>query len=848
MPKAFVNGINIHYQTSGQGPDLVLIHGATGNMAFWYLSTLPILKEEFRVTVYDMRGHGYSDVPPSGYTSADMAKDLVGLLDHLGIERAHLLGHSFGGVVALHTAALYEARVANLVLADPEIPALRHLCDVKKWPYWEAWNARLREFGIDVPDEKWDDLDYVLRQSLYIPMAYGMRKGRERKGKRLLRLLDNTTAINDFRELAGLTMDKIRQIPHPTLAIYGELSPFLPACQYLTENMPNCKSVIVPTGHFHPALEPEEFVKHLKNFLRDPENFAPTQQPKPQEDNASAFAPTYTQQNILENLQPIKFQRKAIRDKKILLVAPDFPQLFHSHYELMMKLPFDKFKSVLAPLSIATIAALTPDDIQVDIWDEAIYGRTTEETELLNYDFVLVIGDTAHQKRALQIAEIFHKRKIPIAIGGAGVSLSPERYRGVFDVLFIGEMELTWPQFIADFKAGNHRKEYRQITLPDFNPSAPQQVEDKESPPPRWDSLEDDIKYYFAGAVQTTRGVPSEAMRASDCEFYDSVEGMPNEMKVRGKRQKPISSVLEEVAELSRLGFGHIFFTDDNFIANPQYTKELLDRLAKENRAKEKPIRFSAQAEIDVAKDEEMLSLLAEANFLSLFTSIDIPNFSLTDNYHSAKKALVADCKKVQSYGLLIRASFVVGFDHDTNETFDELFDFVAEANILFPSPSMLRATPGTKLWRRLKKEGRLLSIDEESIYVRRMATTNIVPKRMTRVQLMSSFMNLVERLADWDNFVERVKGFLSDIDSDKYKAPRAKYWTQAEIDNAMRALLAFVDNDARRAIGSLLKYTSEHTPFMLERILNIAAQGYGYIAFAQSLREMIRKQIQLEK
>jgi pimeloyl-ACP methyl ester carboxylesterase len=298
MPKAHVNGINIHYQTSGQGPDVVLIHGATANMAFWYMSSLPALVKEFRVTTYDMRGHGYSDVPPSGYSSVEMSADLSALLDHLKIERAHLVGHSFGGVVALHTAALHPERVASLVLADPEIPALRHLCDIRKWHYWEAWNAKLREFGIDVPDEKWDDLDYVLRQSLYIPMAYGLRKVQKRRSKRLLRLLDHTTAIKDFRKFGGLTMEAIDHVSCPTLAIYGELSPFLPVCQYLTENMPRCKSVIVPTGHFHPGLEPEEFVKHVREFVHDPTGFVYKEYSAGEKVAASSV-----QRSVLDNLQ-----------------------------------------------------------------------------------------------------------------------------------------------------------------------------------------------------------------------------------------------------------------------------------------------------------------------------------------------------------------------------------------------------------------------------------------------------------------------------------------------------------------------------------------------------------------
>lgn len=299
MPKALVNGINIHYQTIGQGPDLVLIHGATGNMAFWYLSSLPELTQQFRVTTYDLRGHGYSDVPPNGYTSADMAVDLCSLLDYLEIEQAHLLGHSFGGVIALHTASLYPERVNNLVLADPEIPALRYLCDVRQWPYLDAWNARLREFGIDIPDEKFDDLDYGLRLSLAVPMAYGLRKGQKRKGARLLRLLDNTTALNDFQKIGELTVDRITAVKHPTLAIYGELSPFLPTCYFLAENMPNCQSVIVPTGHYHPALEPEVFVKNVIVFLQDPEAFA-TRKPE------SMVGSTTEKRSALDNLKPGK--------------------------------------------------------------------------------------------------------------------------------------------------------------------------------------------------------------------------------------------------------------------------------------------------------------------------------------------------------------------------------------------------------------------------------------------------------------------------------------------------------------------------------------------------------------
>jgi pimeloyl-ACP methyl ester carboxylesterase len=118
MPKAFVNGINIHYQETGAGSHLVLIHGLTGTLAAWQLGILPSLTDRFQVLAYDLRGHGHSDMPPSGYTSADMARDLLALFDERGIAQTHLVGHSFGGVVALHFAALHSDRVSALTISD----------------------------------------------------------------------------------------------------------------------------------------------------------------------------------------------------------------------------------------------------------------------------------------------------------------------------------------------------------------------------------------------------------------------------------------------------------------------------------------------------------------------------------------------------------------------------------------------------------------------------------------------------------------------------------------------------------------------------------------------------------
>ena len=269
MPKVHANGIQIYYQQMGDGPDVVLIHGLTGDLSGWYLQAMPALAKEFRVMSYDLRGHGYSEMSPSGYDSAHMAADLHGLLVSLGIERAHLVGYSFGGTIGLHCAVLHPERVASLVLADPGIPVLQPLVDLKKWPYYDAVEEKLNERGLSLADERWADLALVARQMARRPFRVGLRRGLERNSRRLHRLVDNTSALAEAQEVAGLTMDRIGEVRQPTLAIYGEISPLIPIAEYLRDNMPNCRLAIVEeVAHLFALRKPEEFVAMVGAFLR----------------------------------------------------------------------------------------------------------------------------------------------------------------------------------------------------------------------------------------------------------------------------------------------------------------------------------------------------------------------------------------------------------------------------------------------------------------------------------------------------------------------------------------------------------------------------------------------------
>lgn len=271
MPKIDVNGLQLHVQQAGEGPDVVLIHGVTGDLSIWFLCrAMQAWSAAHRVTAYDLRGHGYSDVPASGYTSADHAADVFGLMDAIGCDRACLVGHSFGAVVAAHAAALVPERVEALVLSDPYFPALRHLEDVSRWGHWQNFRAEAEEAGVLLSDEYWYDLGRFFDQVLHLD-EQAMLRFRRAVGlpatNRLLRLCQ-TTCGEDTKAEAGLTAERIAGITAPVLSIYGAESPFLATAQFLAEQLPSCKSVVLPGArHRAPEETPDAFVDAVGTFL-----------------------------------------------------------------------------------------------------------------------------------------------------------------------------------------------------------------------------------------------------------------------------------------------------------------------------------------------------------------------------------------------------------------------------------------------------------------------------------------------------------------------------------------------------------------------------------------------------
>jgi pimeloyl-ACP methyl ester carboxylesterase len=225
--------------------------------------------------MYDLRGHGMSSVPQSGYSTDAMAADLAALLDHLGIESAHVVGHSFGGAVALQLALRDASPAASITIADAPVPGVVPPVRARDSPSWSIWKRHLKDLGIYVHDE--DPLDYRIISRLLSGRGSGGRREPwllgQRQRQRWERLLRDTSAAREFGETAGLTAAAVRTIGRPTQLLYGELSFCLPTGRKLAKLLPDAKLVVLPgVGHFFPITGPALLTDRVRKFLGAPQS------------------------------------------------------------------------------------------------------------------------------------------------------------------------------------------------------------------------------------------------------------------------------------------------------------------------------------------------------------------------------------------------------------------------------------------------------------------------------------------------------------------------------------------------------------------------------------------------
>jgi radical SAM superfamily enzyme YgiQ (UPF0313 family) len=377
--------------------------------------------------------------------------------------------------------------------------------------------------------------------------------------------------------------------------------------------------------------------------------------------------------------------RRLTETAGIYMVQPKFPPSYWGMEHFIRLTPY---KAVFPPLGLLTLAALTPPEFKVELCDQNAGEQVDYGTDA---QIVCITGYILQMQHVFEIADRFRALGKLVVLGGPMANLIPGVCRLHSDVLFEGEAEYTWPRFLGEYAAGRHADHYveqEKIHLPD-------------SPPPRIDVLR---QRYAHGIVQCTRGCPFT------CEFCDIII-----MYGRKMRFKPVAQVLEEVKAWHAQGVMQVFFADDNFVGHRAYAKELLRALAAWNAGQRRPLAFYTQCSIDMARDGELLGLLRDANFISVFIGIESPrkeSLQETKKTQNERLDLVQAIHKIQSHNLFISAGMIVGFDNDDPSIFEEQYQFLQRAQIPFVMLSALLAVPKTPLYKRLEAADRLVPID----------------------------------------------------------------------------------------------------------------------------------------
>jgi radical SAM superfamily enzyme YgiQ (UPF0313 family) len=415
---------------------------------------------------------------------------------------------------------------------------------------------------------------------------------------------------------------------------------------------------------------------------------------------------------------------------KIHLVTPKNPASFWTYDEI---LPALDSRCIFPNLSMPTVAGLTPREHEVTLCDENVAEIDFD----VEADIVGVTGYIIHKERMFEIIDEFRRRGRFVVVGGPFASLCPEELRGHCDVLFVDESEETWPLFLRDFEAGTWKTEYRPVEKPDMGLS----------PSPRFDLLE--VDRYHALTIQFARGCPF------NCEFCDIIV-----MYGRRPRAKSVEQVMTEIRECHRLGAKQVFVVDDNFIGNKKLAKELLRAMARWGREHGYPIDFNTEVSLNVAQDEELLGLMREAHFTTVFIGIESPrraSLQETRKTQNIRGDLVESVRRIHAYGIQVQAGMIVGFDHDDESIFEEQLRFIQEARIPVSMTGLLQAMPKTPLYRRVAQEGRLLGDTRGDQFV----LTNILPKQMSRRRLYEGYRWLVDQLYDFRNYRARTLEFI---------------------------------------------------------------------------------------
>ncbi len=423
---------------------------------------------------------------------------------------------------------------------------------------------------------------------------------------------------------------------------------------------------------------------------------------------------------------------------RALLINPVFPTFFWTMPQLCR---IQGCKSSTAPLGLVTVAAMLPADWQLRLVD--LNTRTLTEADW-DWADVVLFSAMAVQKGSLQelIPEAKARGKT-VVVGGPYPSVMPEEVMAAgCDLLVRGEAEMLMPQLLEDLQQGKTGIIYKAEEKPDLS----------FSPLPRFDLL--NPVDYLSISVQTSRGCPF------DCEFCDVVSLFGR--KVRTKKPEQVMAELDALYRLG--GVQHIFFADDNFIGNKAYARQLLHLIIPFMKERGEPFTFITETSANLGQNPDIIDLMTEANFDTIFIGVESPDEAVLQRAHKRQNVaspLADSLKTINANGLSIIGSFILGLDGETAGAGDRIADFCEAVNLPVVMMNMLFPLFRTRLWHRLRQEGRLREALAEDWAERKSPemeyyTQMFFEPSRPEAEVVEEYFRMVDRLLEPSAFLAR--------------------------------------------------------------------------------------------
>jgi radical SAM superfamily enzyme YgiQ (UPF0313 family) len=323
-------------------------------------------------------------------------------------------------------------------------------------------------------------------------------------------------------------------------------------------------------------------------------------------------------------------------------------------------------------------------------------------------------------------------------------------------------------------------------------------------------------------AVQFSRGCPF------DCEFCDIIV-----MNGRVPRTKTPAQLVGELEALRRRGWkSGVFIVDDNFIGNRKQTKALLAELVAWRARTGTPMTFYTEASVNLADDLELCELMVQAGFTRVFVGIETPSAESLEECRKVQnrgRDLVESVKRIHSSGLEVMGGFIVGFDNDPQDVFKRQFEFIQKSGVAAAMVGLLTALPQTRLYQRLKREGRLLHASTGN---NTQAALNFLPK-LNREFLLNGYRELMKRLYEPRTYYQRIRTLLR---HQRPGGPRGRL-SRTELQALFKSFwLLGVRHRGQLAYWKFCLTTLLARPRQFPRAIELAIMGHHFRRVASSL------------